>query len=122
MQQSHNATAERSKGRWRVDDSTVLGTGDTPMEALADLVRALASGWTIWLRREDELHRAIHNSPDALAKELREAERDLHTVQQTICSAINGPTTAALEPLWRAERALTAFAARLATNAETRTT
>lgn len=85
------------------------------LDALADLVGALSGLCHIYQQRETELHRAIHNSPDSLAKELREAERDLRAVQQTICNNIDDHTTEMLQPLWRAERAIEAFAARIAT-------
>lgn len=95
----------------------VLADSETSqLDALANLVCALSGLCGLYEKREVELHRAIHNSPDSLAKELREAQDDLSAVQQTICTRIDTPdTTPMLEPLWRAQRAIEAFAARIAT-------
>lgn len=102
--------------------SGAIGIGATQMEAMIELVRSLAAFVDVMSRREAELHRTISVSPDALAQEIARAGSDLHRVQHIICNEMpdversddeTDPVSRALRPLWRAERALEAFAARL---------
>lgn len=103
-----------------------MGIGATPMDAMADLARSLCALTDVLLRREVELHKAIHNNPEALAREIASAETDLHLVQHILCNEMPGVSregeddavSRALRPLWRAERVLEAFAARLTVPAE----
>lgn len=91
------------------------------LHAMAELVRSLAALCDMYAHMETERHRAVWSSPDVLAKEIREAESDLHIVQRVVTSEIADADKwdRALKPLWRAERALRDFAARIVERSRT---
>lgn len=120
----HDDQYSDGRGCWIAECSTqggcIADSEVSEIHALAELVRGLAAMCHMYEKREVELHRAIYNSPDVLVKELREAEADLHEVQGYITTHVEPSATdnwdAGLRPLWRAERAVEAFAARISDN------